>query len=219
MCATHMAPNESHPSHKAVELPPPLPANYLYYPANLSPNKGHDKLLKAFSRIMQSDDFIPLALTGYETDILQDLEKCASHENRYINEPTNIIINSGMVHGKHYYSLGYLADNEIQAVFSFCSTLVTVSSAEKAWGCLPMKLSNWGNRFAFLILRYFESITPYELVDHFGLIHYPRHQFIKGFATCATYLIIILAAIALASLLPIHGMILQSAPRSTFVNV
>jgi glycosyltransferase involved in cell wall biosynthesis len=126
----HMASNESHPSRKAVEPLPYLPANYLYYSANLSPHKGHDKLLRAFSRIMQSEDFIPLVFTGYETDVLQDLEKCASHENHYINELANIISNSGMVHGKHYYSLGYLADNEIQAVFRFCSALVTVSNAE-----------------------------------------------------------------------------------------
>ena len=95
-----------------------LPADYLFYPANIFPHKDHETLFKA---IAKAGNIFPLVLTGEGTELRN------SDRGRML---TNLAISLGLVDNQCLYPMGYLPNDLYDSLLDHASALVMCSLAE-----------------------------------------------------------------------------------------
>ena len=99
---------------EAVRARLQLPRRFLFYPAQFWPHKNHLRLLEAFRSVVNEVPDLGLVLTGKKRDAYADV--------------MHAVERLGLA--KHVHHLGYIALDELQAVYQLASALVMPSLFE-----------------------------------------------------------------------------------------
>jgi glycosyltransferase involved in cell wall biosynthesis len=99
---------------------------YLFYPANTSPHKNHDNLIKSLNRL---DKNIPLVLSGAGSDI-----KPITKRGRYLR---NLIKVNKLKLNNDIFPIGYVTDDQYENLLSRSKALIMPSLSEGG-GSFPL---------------------------------------------------------------------------------
>ncbi len=91
-----------------------LPSRYFYYPAATWPHKNHQRLLKAFAKVVENHPEFSLVLSGINTGAVGTISKAAAE----------------LGIANHVHILGYLPYASLPAVYGKCFALVYPSLFE-----------------------------------------------------------------------------------------
>jgi glycosyltransferase involved in cell wall biosynthesis len=99
---------------QAVQTRLRLPERFLFYPAQFWPHKNHLRLIEAFRGVVAEFPDVKLVLTGQERDQYQAVMRAVDQ--------------FGL--GKHICHLGYVANDDLQAIYRLATALVMPSLFE-----------------------------------------------------------------------------------------
>ena len=123
-----------------------LPDRYLVYPANRSTHKNILSLVKAMGLLKAQGRAIPLVVTGGGTDLIASAAELQDDDP--LKAVRRAMDDGGLALGRDVFALGYVSDEQVDAITHQATMVVSTSLYEA--GCGPaMDAWQWGVPVAF----------------------------------------------------------------------